>query len=576
MNLRKLQFSSRAVGAIRLLRRKTQVEMGALVAVKIALALLDLVLAGLLYALFSVLQVSSGHMGGAHLLASVPLFPHTFNRIACTAVIVLCIRVAGDFYAAGWTCRFSQTVYLQFMLSLLQRYLGMRWVVYVQRNRSELMRHCLTTSLDAAYGYQLLVELFASSIVTMLLLAAAFRVSVIAGCITVTLGSALLLLHRGTLRGHINRAAAGREGSLRQLQMRMSELFQLAREISVYGNSESFTSRISHFAAELAHSNKRMSQLPQIPRLLVDYGSMVVFVVVLMFAHSLHSDVSHLISLLVFYFVLSRRLLPTISQLVMVAGQVEGMLQNIEVIRDELHAASSQAMRSTLSALSLDSAAVVTLSGLSFSYPDGTPVLRNVHLSVHPGECIVLRGASGIGKSSLLHLICGLLEPSVGTVSSRIEKSQIAFVPQDVVLLDGTMRENVVFGSEDRGEPSILEALAAAQMRDFTASLPHGIESRTGDNGLLLSGGQKQRIGVARALYRRPALLLLDEATSALDIENESRLFKALKHSFPQTAIVMVTHRPHVPLFADRIFQLRDGQLAEESVMKAEGLCCNL
>lgn len=558
----------RKLGIVRLLPARAQAEMVVLVVTKIGLAILDLLLAALLFLLFSLLQKQGP--GGPRRLATIIHFPHSFNALACATIVVLCMRMAGDFYVTGWTCRFSQKLYVNFMLSLLKGYLAMRWDRYTQRNRSDFIRHCMTTALDAAYGFQILQEFAASGVVTVLLLVAAFRVSVLAGIAMVGLGAALLAFHRGVLREQLAGASRGRDEALSQLQMRTAELFSLARECAIYGNDDFFVRSIRGHASRLQVSNQRLAQLPQVPKMMVDYGSMILFVAVIAAAYNMRSNVSHLISLLVFYFVLSRRLLPTISQLVMVAGQFDGLMPSIRLVQEQLSGCEDDARVVSEPSPYSSLPGLLVLDGVTLSYGTGGVILDKIDCVVKAGECIVLRGPSGTGKSSLLYIAGGLLTPSSGRVACAVEKSGIAYVPQDVVLFDGTVRDNIVFGMLDRGDEAVWNALRIAQIDAYIRTLPDGLHSRTGDNGVMLSGGQRQRLGIARAIYRNPLLLLLDEATAALDADNESRLLNSIGDAFPATALLMVTHRPYVPEYACRAFRLVSGKLVEEHTKMPE------
>jgi ABC-type bacteriocin/lantibiotic exporter with double-glycine peptidase domain len=140
---------------------------------------------------------------------------------------------------------------------------------------------------------------------------------------------------------------------------------------------------------------------------------------------------------------------------------------------------------------------------------------------------------------------------------------RLAYLPQQVALLDGTLFENVVFGY-DEGDPArVDEALQLACMDDFVDQHPDGRDAQVGANGARLSGGQRQRLAMARALYRRPDLLLLDEATSGLDEDTETRVFSQLRERCPEMSVVYVTHRRGSLRFADQVLRLNDGQIEE-------------
>jgi ABC-type multidrug transport system fused ATPase/permease subunit len=152
------------------------------------------------------------------------------------------------------------------------------------------------------------------------------------------------------------------------------------------------------------------------------------------------------------------------------------------------------------------------------------------------------------------------MQATTGVV--HVDRGSVAYVPQDVVLLDDSIRNNLLFGLVAGSDLELMHALTIANIKEFVAAQPRGLDTAVGDNGVLLSGGQRQRLGVARAVFRGANLLLLDEATSALDEENESRVLENLKSS--GVTVLLVTHRAHKYASVQRIFRLDHGCLIEE------------
>jgi ABC-type multidrug transport system fused ATPase/permease subunit len=343
------------------------------------------------------------------------------------------------------------------------------------------------------------------------------------------------------------------------LQRNLADMFSSGKEIRTYGNQAFFQQRIHRQAERVATSNVRIWFLPQFARIVADQGAVLVFLGIVIVVQLQQGDVRQLLSLLAFYFVLSRRLLPLISQISFIAGQIEGSYENVKVVDAELSKCRKFRMVA-LPACQPDAGMVMQMMQVSFAFPGGTPILRKVNLSIREGETVVLYGVSGIGKSSLLNLIAGVSEPIAGGV--RIDRRSVAYVPQEVPLLDDSIRNNLLFGLPERGDEELTRALATAMLDKFVAAQPFGLDTGVGDNGALFSGGQRQRLGLARAILRGSQLLLLDEATSALDEENERQVLENLGAS--GVAILLVTHRVHTHSFAHRVFRIDQGVLVEE------------
>lgn len=218
----------------------------------------------------------------------------------------------------------------------------------------------------------------------------------------------------------------------------------------------------------------------------------------------------------------------------------------------------------------------IVFDKVNFNYPsrENDKILQDLSFSIKAGETIAFVGASGAGKSTIFSLIFRFYDPNSGHIQfdgteiSRLSlhdlRSSIAYVPQNVDIFDGTLRDNIAFGTENATDEQIIAAAKAANACEFIETLPDGFDSLVGERGIMLSGGQKQRIGIARAILRNAPLLLLDEATSALDAYSEKLVQDALEKLMKNRTTLIIAHRLATVLKADRILVLDKGRLVEE------------
>jgi ABC-type multidrug transport system fused ATPase/permease subunit len=202
------------------------------------------------------------------------------------------------------------------------------------------------------------------------------------------------------------------------------------------------------------------------------------------------------------------------------------------------------------------------LEAVSFAYTPGRPVLRGMDLHVAAGETVCLFGPSGAGKSTVLHLLLRLYDPDAGRVLvdgvdlrhlATVElRRQLAFVPQDPWLLDGTIAENIAFASPDATRADVLAAGRAAWVEEFASALPEGYDTPLGENGVLLSGGQRRRVALARAIVSGAPVVLLDEPTTSLDAASARQVVGAIRSATRDRTVVLVTHDPVLAAIADR------------------------
>lgn len=218
----------------------------------------------------------------------------------------------------------------------------------------------------------------------------------------------------------------------------------------------------------------------------------------------------------------------------------------------------------------------ISYRGASFAYsPEGPPVLRDIDLEIEPGTTVGIVGASGSGKSTLLALAPRLYDLPEGSGSVELDgvdvrdlraadlRRAVALVPQQAVLFEGTIAENLLYAAGDASDSAIRRALEADDLAATIDALPMGLDTPVGERGLTLSGGQRQRLALARALIADPAVLLLDDCTSALDAETETRVREALTAMRPGRTTVIVSHRAASLRHADRIVVLDQGRIVE-------------
>lgn len=285
----------------------------------------------------------------------------------------------------------------------------------------------------------------------------------------------------------------------------------------------------------------------------ITYGTMTLFIQI---SGVLTSSFSSLASLA-----------PTAVSIATAAGRI------MEVTKFDLENDSDKKQAEKVLSLSKDSALKLVMDDVAFKYGENeNEVLKNISLSVSSGETIALIGPSGEGKTTVLKLLLGLVEPTGGKIYLEAggEKVKVSdstrrfcsYVPQSVNIFSGTIAENLRMVKPDATESELFSALQCADLDAFVRSLPEGLETQIGERGTKLSQGQLQRLAIARALLRESKIMLLDEVTSSLDMETEARVLENIMKTSPDRICIVTTHRESMLKYCDRVYKIAaDGEL---------------
>lgn len=349
------------------------------------------------------------------------------------------------------------------------------------------------------------------------------------------------------------------------------------KEIRILGKEDHFRRMATRGASDFARFRARADMVTRVPRYLVELG-MVVFVVGMVFVSlMLHENPGLVLPSFSVIAVAALRMIPA-------ANTLSTGLIDLRYYRDaisRLHRDAVQARGLPLEETGRQARAdaepfrTLSLDRVTFSHQGASqPVLRDLSLRITAGESVGLIGASGAGKTTLIDVMLGLLEPQQGAIAYNGRplrdalgewRSHVAYLPQQPFLIDDSLRCNVALGVDeaDIDDARVHEALQQARLAELVGEWPDGLETLLGERGVRLSGGQRQRVILARAFYHGRHVLVMDEATSALDRDTEREIVEEIRQLKGRHTIVVIAHRPSTVQHCDRICLLENGRLIE-------------
>ncbi len=464
---------------------------------------------------------------------------------------------------------------------LFRQYIYQPYSYYLDHNTSELSKNLLSEVDHVVNGVlRPSMEFFARGSIALAIMiflfvtspTVALAAAVVFGCTYA--GSYSLVRPRLTYYGQEVREA-------NRLRFKAAgEAFGAIKDVKVLGNESSFLRLYGKGARRFAVTQAAQQILFMLPPQGMHSMAVAFAVGVVVVMLALEGSLVEVLPLIAVFAFAVQRLMPNIQVLFQSMAQIRFNAHMVDALHKDM-----TEMPPPPAGLEQDLALnpvkehpfkqELTLRDLSFSYPSSRePVLKDINLTIRKNTTVGFVGTTGCGKTTLVDVIMGLLEPTEGAVSvdgevppGRPWQRNFGYVPQQIYVSDDTVAANIAFGipEEQRNDAAIERAASVANLHEFvTGELPDGYNTLVGERGIRLSGGQRQRIGIARALYHDPDILVMDEATSALDSVTEEAVMDAIQALMHSKTIILIAHRITTVQECDRIFLMERGRVIAE------------
>ena len=465
--------------------------------------------------------------------------------------------------------KYSFGSYRYFAGQLFKIYLSLPFRVFVQKNPSVFSQMIIVEAYNLSNLLMRVLFIFSESFTVLLLY---FFMVLVNWQITLVLTLILIifvfLVFITLIRASKRLGDKRMEASL-SLSKTISETFRLFKFIKLKGNESEIFEVFNDSTSKVSHTSVITNTLGSIPKSILENLGFSLLIAAVCFILWRYNSAAMVIPVISMYALALYRILPATNRILDHVNTIAFYQQSLNKIYEDLHLETDNE-----SAALLGFSKSIKGKNLCFSYIEGSDVIKNISFEIKKGEKIAFTGESGSGKTTLADIIIGFYRPNQGglyvddilidNTNILSWRSKIGYIPQNIYLFDGTVAENVFFGSK-ADEDKIVNALKTARIWEFLES-KDGLLTRVGEGGIQLSGGQKQRIGIARALYNDPEVLVLDEATSSLDDATEAQIMDEIYELSGYRTLIIIAHRLSTVERCDRKIRIEDGEITSNVI----------
>ncbi len=457
-------------------------------------------------------------------------------------------------------------------LQLIKFYVNQPYAYHLNINTSEMVRIVTNDTSNCSGFLTNLFFLLTELIVVLLVISFLFYVNKIITIVLVILFVCIFLGIFKFLKPKLKMFAKSNQKNHGMMIKWIQQSLGAIKDIKILQKESFFVDKYYDSSIKYSSAQKHYHFFEQFPRLLIE--SFVVSVILLVIIYLLYRgiDASTIIVQMAVFAMAAFRLMPSMNRLQVALSALIYLTPSINVVYRDLKNTRVAGYLEHDENKFLDLNKDISINNISYKYPNTDKyIFRDISFSIQKGRSIGFEGPTGAGKTTLIDVVLGLLDPTEGTITVdgiNIHKnkkswfSKIGYVPQFIYLTDDTIKNNILFyDDENISEEKLKTVIEQAQLKEFIDSLPDGLDTVVGERGIRLSGGQRQRIGIARALYKKPELLVLDEATSALDNDTEKAVMQSIEHLYGKITMLVIAHRLTTIEKCDEIYKIDKGTL---------------
>jgi ABC-type bacteriocin/lantibiotic exporter with double-glycine peptidase domain len=519
--------------------------------------------------------------------SSLTISPVTF--LGYLLIFIFAIRTVAAIFINKLILSFCRDIQISLRTTMMRSYQNLSYEKFVTKDSSDAINNITILTMyftnNVLYG---ILKAFAELLLAIFIVSFLFFVNTLLVIALFGILFILVFVYSSFFRNLMSSYGKKINTANSKAVQAVSQSLAGLKEVRILGKEIFFYKRLKENAVQYATMHANSVLVITSSKYFIEFSVMTFFIVIITTSSFLIStNVADVFGVVGMFAFAAIRLLPGVSivssavlQLRAHKDTVDRLYQTVKALDLKTRSKYKENELASKSVNDLKEFNLISLKDITYKYPSSENfALRNLNMTIHRGESIGIIGSSGAGKTTLIDILLGLLDPSSGTImlddkpiSEAMDswRNLIAYIPQESLLINESLALNIMLSDKlgDSEEFHLSETIEKAQLNEVILNLSNGIESNLGEGGIKLSGGQRQRVSLARAIFHSRDILIFDEATSALDTETEKEVMKEIIKMKGTKTLILVAHRTETLKFCDRIFELKQGSIIKSGSPK--------